>query len=618
VFRAYDASRDRPVAVKLFTLDLSPEHVRELVGEFQRVVDAGLDHPALAAPIATGTAGPSAYLVSEYFDAQSLDVAVREYGPAPPADALRVAAQIAGALDFAAAVNVMHGALHSRDVLLSPNETRLTGVGVAAAFEKIGIAPPVRRPFTPPEQIAGAPWDRRADVFALSALMHELISGRRVAGSGARAVESMPDVQGADLAALRSVFARGLAGDPAARYATALELAEALSGAFPETPSYASAATPLSPGDRAPIVVVPAPPPPHIEERRAPAPRLPLEEDAPAIAPHDAIQHARVAPPDPPTLLLNAAEEERYRDVEVAPSIVEPETAPAGSGIAAPPPRARKRRLLIWPIAAALAVGIGAGFLGGYGMGSRDRLEVPVFEPSPPIASAQNAPQAAPPPASGAAPAGREFTETAVAEAPKPSAPPAASAAPSPPPAARAEPAAGDRAAGTSSDGSHVGRVLVRSTPAGARVFVDGREYGPTPAAVRDLAIGTHQVRITRDGYTAEERRIVITAARPAQSITVPLDRARTAPAAVVAASPAPSTPASVGRFVGRLVVDSRPPGAKVYIDGKLVGNTPLALGDVRAGEHVVRIEQDGYRRWSSSVRVVAAEQNKITASLER
>ena len=620
MFRAYDASRDRPVAVKLFTLDLSSEHVRELVGELQRVIDAGLDHPALAAPIATGAAGPSAYLVCEYFDAQSLDVAVREYGPAPPADALRVAAQIAGALDFAAAVNVMHGALHSRDVLLSPNETRLTGIGVAAAFEKIGIAPPVRRPFTPPEQIAGAPWDRRADVFALSALMHELISGRRVTGSGARAVESMPDVQGADLAALRSVFARGLAEDPAARYATALELAEALSGAFPETPSHASAATAPSAEDRAPIVVVPAPPPPHTEERRAPAPapRLPLEEDAPAIAPHDAIQHARVAPPDPPTLLLNAAEEERYRDVEVAPSIVEPETAPAGSGIAAPPPRARKRRLLIWPIAAALAVGIGAGFLGGYGMGSRDRLEVPVFEPSPPIASAQNAPQAAPPPASGAAPAGREFTETAVAEAPKPSAPPAASAAPSPPPAARAEPAAGDRAAGPSSDASHVGRVLVRSTPAGARVFVDGREYGPTPAAVRDLAIGTHQVRITRDGYTAEERRVVITAARPAQSITVPLDRARTASAAVVAASPAPSTPASVGRFVGRLVVESRPPGAKVYIDGKLVGNTPLALGDVRAGEHVVRIEQDGYRRWSSSVRVVAAEQNKITASLER
>src|SRR5438874_13614798 len=57
VFRAYDQARDRPVAVKLFTLDLTPEHVRQLVAQFQRLIEAALDHPALAAPIATGPPG---------------------------------------------------------------------------------------------------------------------------------------------------------------------------------------------------------------------------------------------------------------------------------------------------------------------------------------------------------------------------------------------------------------------------------------------------------------------------------------------------------------------------------------------------------------------------------
>jgi hypothetical protein len=38
----------------------------------------------------------------------------------------------------------------------------------------------------------------------------------------------------------------------------------------------------------------------------------------------------------------------------------------------------------------------------------------------------------------------------------------------------------------------------------------------------------------------------------------------------------------------------------------------------VAAGEHAVRLEYDGYRRWTSSVRVVASEQNRVTASLER
>jgi hypothetical protein len=55
-----------------------------------------------------------------------------------------------------------------------------------------------------------------------------------------------------------------------------------------------------------------------------------------------------------------------------------------------------------------------------------------------------------------------------------------------------------------------------------------------------------------------------------------------------------------------------------VFVDGKLEGTTPLQLAGLDAGEHVVRIERDGYRRWSSSVRVVAYEQNRVTASLEK
>jgi hypothetical protein len=160
--------------------------------------------------------------------------------------------------------------------------------------------------------------------------------------------------------------------------------------------------------------------------------------------------------------------------------------------------------------------------------------------------------------------------------------------------------------------------VLVRSTPAGARVAVDGRDYGVTPVAVRELATGSHSITVTREGYAPAERRVVITASQPAQSLTVPLDRARAGNAPLP--SPPPSPPLSGGpeRFVGTLVVDSRPTGAKVYLDGKLVGSTPLSVDNVRAGEHAVRLEQDGYRRWSSSVRVVAAERNRITASLER
>ena len=78
----------------------------------------------------------------------------------------------------------------------------------------------------------------------------------------------------------------------------------------------------------------------------------------------------------------------------------------------------------------------------------------------------------------------------------------------------------------------------MRSTPAGARVVVDGREYGRTPVAVRELAEGPHRVHVVRDGYAPVDRRVTITAERSAQSITVPLERAAAAPTRTTGSTP--------------------------------------------------------------------------------
>jgi hypothetical protein len=147
------------------------------------------------------------------------------------------------------------------------------------------------------------------------------------------------------------------------------------------------------------------------------------------------------------------------------------------------------------------------------------------------------------------------------------------------------------------------GRVLVRSTPPGARVFVDGHGGGETPATVRDLARGEHQVRLVRDGYTTVERRIVITASQPSVTLTVPMVR---------------TPPAAPARTEVPLAIESKPSGAVVLLDGRQVGTTPLTFPLVRVGAHSVRITLEGYRPWSSSVEVSATEPNRITASLER
>ncbi len=156
-----------------------------------------------------------------------------------------------------------------------------------------------------------------------------------------------------------------------------------------------------------------------------------------------------------------------------------------------------------------------------------------------------------------------------------------------------------------------VGSLLVRSTPPGARVFVDGREYGRTPLTVGNLSRGARSVRVIRDGYVTEEREITVTSAQRAQSMTVRLSPDGVAPvASAVGRQAAPST--------APLTVLSRPDSATVFLDGQLVGTTPLVVPDVVAGEHALHLDRDGYRRWSSAIRIVTTEKNRVTASLDR
>jgi hypothetical protein len=85
------------------------------------------------------------------------------------------------------------------------------------------------------------------------------------------------------------------------------------------------------------------------------------------------------------------------------------------------------------------------------------------------------------------------------------------------------------------------------------------------------------------------------------------------APAESTAHNASPALP----RFRGSLVVHSDPVGAVVWVDGRVVGATPLLLKEVPAGSRVVRIESQGYERWSFAARVVANQELRIVATLQ-
>ncbi|MGH9309798.1 MAG: PEGA domain-containing protein, partial [Vicinamibacterales bacterium] len=182
-----------------------------------------------------------------------------------------------------------------------------------------------------------------------------------------------------------------------------------------------------------------------------------------------------------------------------------------------------------------------------------------------------------------------------------PDAPTAAGAKPSPPPA---------RGAGT---------LVVRSTPTGAGVTINGRWRGRTPLTLDELPYARYNVRVVQPGYTTASDSVTLSSDEPSRSLSFRL-RAQATPRAAprAEASPAARPSTVAGGFTGSIYVDSRPRGAKVSINGKPVGVTPLRVPNVRIGSHVVRLELPDHRIWSSSARVTSGEEARVTGSLER
>ena len=661
VFRTYEPTRDRLVAVKAFRLDIVPEQAHALADALNRAPESALFHPSIVEPLAAGVEGTVAYRAEEYVAAESLDVAMRHYAPAPIDTALPFITQLAGAIDFARAAGVGHGGLHPRDVFVTPDEARATGFGVVEALEQVGIRAPIRRPYSAPERIAGANWGTPADVFSLAAITFELLTARRPAGAGAQ-IGALPDGDGA--AALHRVLARAMDDDPSRRYPTALAFAGALESAARGETQTASAAGELAVekaldpvatavddvtlhGAAADLALSPD----VIEHRDA-------DDDTTLLdSPDD--RHSSTAPTlfddDPDDTLgdmtANAAEPERFADdfVEAEdepPSLLPPadipvvrtptppflhETEPARTVGEAPqivvaePDLAvgetdtdaeryevpERSSFPVLPFGLGLVLGLLIGFAAGYFVLTRDRLP-----PAPATVPRVGTRAPSPLPTGPATPkTPGQYSEQRVT-------PPGPAGNASPPPRGAAAAAAApevmppprnERPATT-------GRLVVKSTPAGAAVTLDGRWRGRTPLTL-DLGFGTYVVRVVRDGFRVARDQVTLSSRDSSHTIEARLER--TAPAAASprrssgTAAPGSAPADAPASYTGSLFVDSRPRGATVLLDGASVGVTPLSLPEVPVGSHVVRIEMAGKKTWTTSTRIVSGKLERVTGSLE-
>jgi eukaryotic-like serine/threonine-protein kinase len=235
VYKARDTRLDRIVAVKVAGEDFSERFEREA-----RAV-AALNHPHICT---LHDVGPN-YLVMEYIEGQPLR------GPMPLAEALRLAVQIAEALEAAHKKGITHRDLKPANILVTKAGVKLLDFGLArfAATAPAGGETVTLAMTTPgtilgtfqymsPEQLEAKEADARSDIFAFGAVLYEMLTGRRAfeGKSQASLISAIMTSEPAPLAALQPmtpaalgrVIKKCLAKDPDQRWQSAADLADEL------------------------------------------------------------------------------------------------------------------------------------------------------------------------------------------------------------------------------------------------------------------------------------------------------------------------------------------------------------------------------------------------------
>ena len=153
---------------------------------------------------------------------------------------------------------------------------------------------------------------------------------------------------------------------------------------------------------------------------------------------------------------------------------------------------------------------------------------------------------------------------------------------------------------------------------------LNGKWSGRTPLTIDDLEFGKYVVRIVQPGYEVAREQFTLSPASASRNLDVTLRRTATsnrAPAPEPNASPAPPPAATLPKApasgTGVIVIDSRPQGARAFVDGKDYGVTPLRLTAQPVGSHVVRLELANHLPWTATTRVAAQETAYVTGSLE-
>lgn len=256
VMLAEDTRLGRRVALKSLTTgtDDAPEARVRLLHEARAA--ASLNHPNIAAIYDVLELDGRAFIVMEYVEGETLASRVAR-GPLSPDETVRVGEQLLDALAAAHAQGVVHRDLKPGNLVVTPaGAVKILDFGIArvqAVREEDRHAAETAASFTfagrmvgtpgysAPEQLAGAPIDARADLYAVGAILFELLTGRpafadaepfaRVLAALSGTAPTAAAVNAGVPETLSHVVATAMAREPDARFPSAGAMAAALRSA---------------------------------------------------------------------------------------------------------------------------------------------------------------------------------------------------------------------------------------------------------------------------------------------------------------------------------------------------------------------------------------------------
>jgi len=210
VYRAVDPQIGREVAIKVLPAAVAGDADRVSRFEQEARAAGALNHPnivtvydvgCLDSPTATGECEGAPFLVTELLEGTTLRTSLQQRRP-PAIEALTWGAEIVRGLAAAHAKGVVHRDLKPENVFVTrEGRLKILDFGIAKLVGRDQVEGATRAQtqagllfgtpgYMAPEQVRGEPVDHRADIFAMGALLYEMLAGRR-AFHGASAIETL-------------------------------------------------------------------------------------------------------------------------------------------------------------------------------------------------------------------------------------------------------------------------------------------------------------------------------------------------------------------------------------------------------------------------------------------